>query len=55
MKGPSEQRQTIRRVLEDASGPMSANELWAATQDEGIGIATIYRTLKRGVQAGELK
>lgn len=34
---------------------MSANELWAATQDEGIGIATIYRTLKRGVQAGELK
>lgn len=33
---------------------MSANELWSASQENGIGIATIYRALKRGVEAGEL-
>ena len=54
MNKRSDQAQAIRQLLEEAAGPLSANEIWRATQGEGIGIATIYRTLKRGVEAGEL-
>lgn len=54
MSERSLQAQTIHQLLEDAEGPMSANELWMASQGQGIGIATVYRTLKRGVESGEL-
>ena len=47
--------ETIHTLLDQASGPLSANELWHALQGSGIGLATIYRALKRGVESGELR
>ncbi len=55
MSERSKQAQIIHQLLADAAGPMSANEIWMATQRNGIGIATVYRALKRGVKSGELR
>lgn len=43
-------------TLNAADGPMSANQLWSQLKREsaGIGIATVYRSLRKGVEQGEL-
>ena len=44
----------VERVLREADGPLSAEEVRLAFDDAGarIGIATVYRLLKRGVEGG---
>ena len=54
MRARSKQGKAVHALLKEADGPLSANEVWRALHGSGIGIATIYRTLKRGVEAGEL-
>ena len=46
----------VLKVLKQASGPMSANEVWEQLRAEssGIGLATVYRALGRGVEDGRL-
>ena len=45
-------------ALSHAGGPMSANELWnhlrSTDSKNTIGIATVYRSLRKGVQDGDL-
>ena len=43
-------------TLNAADGPMSANQLWSQLKREsaGICIATVYRSLRKGVEQGEL-
>ncbi|MDJ0975034.1 MAG: transcriptional repressor [Planctomycetota bacterium] len=43
----SRQREAVRRVLREADGPLSPNEVHAAAERlvEGLGIATVYRHL----------
>jgi len=45
-------------ALSHSGGPMSANELWEhlrSTKSQGsIGIATVYRSLRKGVEDGDL-
>ena len=48
------QRRAIRQAIESAGGPLDANEVLQATGLEGLGLATVYRTLKLGVQEGWL-
>jgi Fur family ferric uptake transcriptional regulator len=50
------QRQAIRRVFEDAQRPLGANEVLeaAGAHAPGLGIATVYRALKRLVEEGFL-
>lgn len=57
----SETRSKHEQVIEalsHAEGPMSANELWehlrSANTEESIGIATVYRSLRKGVEEGDL-
>jgi Fur family ferric uptake transcriptional regulator len=42
--------------LHRSDGPMSANELWERMRanQSGIGLATVYRALNRGVDEGRL-
>lgn len=54
MERQSKKYDLVLEALRAAEGPLSANELWAACQPVAIGIATIYRALKRGEEAGEL-
>ena len=56
MNAPSEKHERILRVLRDADGPMSANEVWETLRADRntVGIATVYRALKRGVEEGAL-
>ena len=49
------QQQTVVEALEAADGPLSAKELFARLRETGIGLATVYRALKRGVQEGHLE
>ena len=46
----------LMETLNAADGPMSANQLWSQLKREsaGIGIATVYRSLRKGVEQGEL-
>ena len=46
----------VLQALVDASGPMSANELWELLREESqsVGLATVYRALRRGVEEGRL-
>ena len=50
--------QQVIEALAVADGPMSANELWEHLRSNpklnSIGIATVYRSLKKGVEDGEL-
>ena len=50
----SARHELILQSLADAGGPRSANELWNELRDSGVGIATIYRALKAGLDSGEL-
>lgn len=47
--------ESVLRALKEADGPLSANELWEALRSTGIGIATIYRSLKTAVEEGTLR
>ena len=49
------QRRAIREAIEKADRPLDANEVLAAAEVEGLGLATVYRTLKLGVEEGWLK
>ena len=42
----------VLTALSRASGPRSANEIWEELGSSEVGIATIYRALKAGVEAG---
>ncbi|MCH2106020.1 MAG: transcriptional repressor [Planctomycetes bacterium] len=54
----SKKHESVMEVLASSTGPMSATELLdelrKGQRGAGIGIATIYRSLKRGVEHGEL-
>ena len=43
------------QALGEAEGPLTAKELWARLSGTGIGLATVYRALRRGVDDGTLK
>jgi len=45
----------VLRALQEADGPLSANELRERLRAEEIGIATIYRALKTGTDSGTLR
>lgn len=51
------QRRAIRQVLEEAGRPLSPQEVWDASHRAvpGLGIATVYRTLKGWVAEGGLR
>ena len=49
------QRRAIRQAIEDAGRPLDANEVLEAADVDGLGLATVYRTLKLGVEEGWLK
>ena len=48
------QRRAIRKTIEDADRPMDANEILEEAALDGLGLATVYRTLKLGVEEGWL-
>lgn len=50
------QRRAIRDAIEHADRPLDANEVLAAAQGDtdSLGMATVYRTLKLGVEEGWL-
>ena len=48
------QRRAIRDAIEQAGRPLDANEVLEAAEVEGLGLATVYRTLKLGVEEGWL-
>lgn len=56
MKRDTKQRQAIRRALDDAGRPLGPHEVLEAAQVHrpGLGIATVYRTLKAMVEEGTL-
>lgn len=56
MERDTRQRRAIRAALEQAGRPLGAPELLEAARPlaPGIGMATVYRTLKGLVAAGEL-
>lgn len=49
------QRRAIRQAIEHADRPLDAHEVLAAAEHDGLGLATVYRTLKLGVEEGWLK
>ena len=54
MSGHSRYRSAVHDALRAAAGPLSAFELQVQLRDTGIGIATVYRVLKKGLENGEL-
>ena len=52
MPRPSLHAEAVERTLREAAGPLSAAEVGAALAETGIGIATVYRLLGRGVEEG---
>ena len=50
------QRRAIRQAFEQAGRPLAPEEALAAAQDEhaGLGIATVYRTIRTGMEEGWL-
>ncbi len=50
------QRDAIRRALEQAGAPVSPREILAsaARASRGLGLATVYRTLRAMTEAGEI-
>ncbi|MEM6553405.1 MAG: Fur family transcriptional regulator [Planctomycetota bacterium] len=52
MPRPSEHFIAVIDLLEQAPGPLSAQEIHEALAHTGIGLATVYRLVKRGVQTG---
>ena len=51
----AKQQMTVLRVLDEADGPLSARELWSRLSGTGVGLATVYRALQRGVEEGTLE
>ncbi|MFP4146024.1 MAG: Fur family transcriptional regulator [Phycisphaeraceae bacterium] len=51
------QRRAIRRAVESAGRPLSPQEILTAARREhgSLGLATVYRTVKSGVEAGWLQ
>ena len=49
------QQLTVLQALGAADGPLSARELWTRLSGTGVGIATVYRALQRGVEEGTLE
>ena len=45
-------QQAITQVITDAPGPLSADEVRNRLRDTGVGVATVYRALKAGVESG---
>ena len=58
MSKSSKKHEQVLQTLTASSGPMSANEIWERLSStkgrQSIGIATVYRSLKRGVDEGQL-
>ena len=56
MERDTQQRRAIRAVIEEAGRPLGPREVLdsARSQCPGLGIATVYRTLKAGVEGGWL-
>ena len=56
MKRRAAKRERVLAALDEATGPMSANELWEhlRARSSGIGLATVYRALHGGVEDGRL-
>lgn len=57
MERDTQQRRAIRAVIEEAGRPLGPREVLdsARSQCPGLGIATVYRTLKAGVEGGWLR
>lgn len=57
MERDTQQRRAIRSVIEEASRPLSPREVLDGAQPRspGLGIATVYRTLRTGVEGGWLR
>lgn len=53
MRRRANYRELIRGLLRAAPGPLSAEDLRAALEETGIGIATVYRHLKEGLGDGD--
>ena len=51
----AKQQMTVLRALAEADGPLSARELWSRLSGTGVGLATVYRALQRGVEEGTLE
>jgi len=51
----AKQQLTVFRALDEADGPLSARELWSRLSGTGVGLATVYRALQRGVEDGTLE
>ena len=51
------QRDVIVAVIRDASGPLTVNEILARAQERvpGLGVATVYRTLKLLHEAAKIQ
>ena len=57
MERDTQQRRAIRAAIEDADRPLSPHEILEASQPRspGLGIATVYRTLKSWLEVGVLQ
>ena len=51
----AKQQLAVFRALGEADGPLSARELWSRLSGTGVGLATVYRALQRGVEEGTLE
>jgi Fur family ferric uptake transcriptional regulator len=53
----TKQKQIVARLIKEAGHPLSVQEILAMGQKHmsGLGIATVYRTIKRLTDAGELQ
>ena len=51
----AKQQLAVFRALGEADGPLSAKELWSHLSGTGVGLATVYRALQRGVEEGTLE
>lgn len=58
MSKSSKKHEQVLQALTASSGPMSANEIWERLRlmedSQNIGIATVYRSIRRGVEQGQL-
>lgn len=54
MRRHSRYRKLVHDALHSAAGPLSATEVHALLRNTGIGIATVYRLLNKGLNDGEL-
>ncbi len=51
----SKHQAAIEQIIDRAPGPLSADEVRRSLIETGIGIATVYRVLKRGLEAGRFQ